>query len=144
MPVLSWMRNDFQISAVMVNIKNHHLTQMKLAYISRYFLVLNEAWKFIFITVKYLVQKKKVTQSFIWKMEVILLWKTISIKSNAISSTRFDQLLPKQHCCHLSWSHTKMLSLHLQMVRTSTSPLSHYASHLQRSSIQENYPGLCT
>lgn len=59
MPVLSWMRNDFQISAVMVNIKNHHLTQMKLAYISRYFLVLNEAWKFIFITVKYLVQKKK-------------------------------------------------------------------------------------
>lgn len=39
MPVLSWMRNDFQISAVMVNIKNHHLTQMKLAYISRYFLV---------------------------------------------------------------------------------------------------------
>lgn len=59
MPVLSWMRNDFQISAVMVNIKNHHLTQMKLAYISRYFLVLNEAWKFIFFTVKYLVKKKK-------------------------------------------------------------------------------------
>lgn len=144
MPVLSWMRNDFQISAVMVNIKNHHLTQMKLAYISRYFLVRSMKLENSYSLRSNILLKKKVTQSFIWKMEVISLWKTISIKSNAISSTRFDQLLPKQHCCHLSWSHTKMLSLHLQMVRTSTSPLSHYASHLQRSSIQENYPGLCT